>query len=49
MDIKVIHPKCGKNFQIKWGKQVFVCPKCKELVSIKDVTLAKGEVVRLFD
>lgn len=49
MLINVICGNCNKQFKWLWGKHRAVCPHCKKSIAINDVTLAEGEVVKLFD
>lgn len=49
MKIKVVHNRCGKVFDWTWGKQRGICPYCHKTISIMDVKMAQGEVVKLFE
>ncbi len=45
--IKVICPKCGGVFEWKWGKTTGICEICEAKLSIREVKLAKGEILKL--
>lgn len=45
--VKVICPKCGGTFEWKWGRQKGVCDICEAELTIRDVKLAKGEILKL--
>lgn len=49
MQVDVICSKCKKVISWRWGDNVSVCKYCNEEVSIRDVTLAEREVMKLFD
>lgn len=48
MKVKVICKKCKLRMFWEWGSKNGYCPKCKKWISIRDVKLADGEVVKLF-
>ena len=45
--VKVICSKCGGTFEWKWGRQKGVCDICGAELTIRDVKLAKGEILKL--
>ncbi|MCK5023929.1 MAG: hypothetical protein KAS04_07165 [Candidatus Aenigmarchaeota archaeon] len=49
MYVNVICNKCTNVISWRWGDNVSVCKYCNEEVSIRDVTLVKGEVIKLFE
>ncbi|MEA3342673.1 MAG: hypothetical protein U9Q92_00770 [archaeon] len=48
MKIKVVCPKCEGVFDWTWGKQKGVCECCDAHLNIREVKLAQGEVMKLF-
>ncbi|MCK5473780.1 MAG: hypothetical protein KAI53_00095 [Candidatus Aenigmarchaeota archaeon] len=48
MNVTVICSKCDGLFDWRWGRSKGVCQHCDSPLSIKDVKLAKGEIVKLF-
>lgn len=48
MKVKVVCSKCGGAFEWSWGKQKGQCEHCDSDLNIKQVRLAAGEIVKLF-
>jgi rRNA maturation endonuclease Nob1 len=48
MKVKVICSACDGLFDWKWGKSKGECEHCESNLTIKQVKLAQGELVKLF-
>ena len=48
MNVKVVCSNCDGLFDWRWGRSKGTCEHCESALTIKDVKLAKGEIVKLF-
>lgn len=48
MNIKVICSKCDSITEWKWGKQTGTCECCDTQLNVKEVKIASGEIMKIF-